>query len=258
MLLTADHPLILIHDVDHSLFFYFLGCDKLRKLILFENLDEQYSSSCFDCDPIRLPDPDVSMRVVNASLKLEHLSASFMVDASYFFDACKPSLSFPNLTSLVLTSQLLTPDECPSRINKMLEAAAIAAMKMPKLESMEIWNGREGLAMLFSYHQHRSVGGGQRAVVTWRGTWRLTLQPPAIQAWEAVARKHGSGGFYVIKEPLDADTVIKSHGDAIHYLNISKPVIQPISLQQIRTEHKIREGVHSGQFNLSKRDSSKG
>jgi hypothetical protein len=90
------------------------------------------------CDPIRIPTSDVSRAVANASLELEHLSASFMVDASYFFDAREPSWKWPNLTSLALTSRLLAPDESPIEIDNMLRAAAAAAMKMPNLETMEI------------------------------------------------------------------------------------------------------------------------
>ncbi|KAJ9213918.1 hypothetical protein DTO166G4_4529 [Paecilomyces variotii] len=63
--------------------------------------------------PIRTPTPDVSRVVANASLELEHLSASFMVDASYFFCSREPSWKWPNLTSLALTSRLFAPDESP-------------------------------------------------------------------------------------------------------------------------------------------------
>jgi hypothetical protein len=64
-----------------------------------------------------------------------------------------------------------------------------------------------------------------------------------IKAWEAVALKHRGHGLVVVKELLDAGTVVKSHGDAIHHLKLSKPVIRPISLWQIRMEHRISEGV---------------
>ncbi|KAI9045053.1 NuA4 histone acetyltransferase complex catalytic subunit ESA1 [Aspergillus affinis] len=83
------------------------------------------------CDSIRLPTPDVSWAVAKASLKLEHLSASFIVDASYFFHACcGPSWKWPNMTSLALTSQILTPDESPIEIDSMLQKAAVAAVVM--------------------------------------------------------------------------------------------------------------------------------
>lgn len=130
-------------------------------------------------DPKRIPSSSISQAIANTSLTLEHLSASFMVDASHFFDARKLSWEWPNLTWLALTSQILVPEESPIELDVMLREAAAAAMKMPKLETMEIWNGNKGLAMLFRYQLAESW---QPAVITCRGTWELTLRPPVIQA----------------------------------------------------------------------------
>jgi len=165
-----------------------------------------------------------------------------MVNASYFFQAREPFWKWPNLTSLALTSRLLAPDKSPVEIDNMLRAAAAAAMKMPILETMEIWNGQDGLAMLFRYQPAR---GGRPAVITWRVTWEFALRPPVIQAWEAVSLKHHGRGSVIVKELLDAGTVVKSHGDAIHHLKLLTLVIRPVSLRQILTEHRIREGVHN-------------
>ncbi|KAI1398942.1 hypothetical protein F4819DRAFT_489112 [Hypoxylon fuscum] len=232
-------------DKSYQSLFESLASNNLRKLVIFENFNQQYSRRFRPDKPIRKPTSAVSQMVANASLKLEHLSASFMVDASYFFHAqSEPSWKWPNLTSLILTSRLLTPNESPTEINKMLQVAAAAAMNMPKLEMMDIWNGREGLATLFRY---QSVKDRRPAVITWRGTWEFALQPPVIRAWEAVALGHGGDGSTIVKELLDVDT-IKSHGDAIHYLKLSGSVIRPVSLQQIRMEHKIRDGFYAQFF----------
>ncbi|KAI5457860.1 hypothetical protein BGZ63DRAFT_427886 [Mariannaea sp. PMI_226] len=102
------------------------------------------------------------------NLKLEHLSVSFMAEALCFFCDCDPTMEWPNLTSLCLTSELLTPDDGTDDINEMLLLeAAEAAKRMPKLETLEIWNGWEGLATLFKYE---SLGDEQPATITWRGT----------------------------------------------------------------------------------------
>ncbi|KAH7143820.1 hypothetical protein EDB81DRAFT_652426 [Dactylonectria macrodidyma] len=231
-----------LEDRSYRFLFKSLTSSNLRTLVLFENFNEQYALRVWDCEPFRLPTLGVSQKVAKASLKLECLSASFMVDANYFFHARASSWEWPNLTSLALTSQVLKPTVSPADVDYMLRSAAAAAKKMPKLETMELWNGRKGLAMLFRY---QSIGGGQPAVLSCRGTWELALQPRVIRAWEAVARKHGGNGCVVVRELLGPGTVIKSHGDAIHFLNISKPVIRPISLQQIRIEHRIRGGVHN-------------
>lgn len=94
--------------------------------------------------------------------------------------------------------------------------------------------------MIFRY---QLTGEGQPAVLTRRGTWKLALQDPIVQAWEAVALKHCIQKSIIVEEMLDAG-VVKSHGDAIHHLKFLNPVVRPISLQQIRMEHRIREGVH--------------
>jgi len=164
------------------------------------------------------------------------------VDASQFFDARELSWKWPNLTWLALTSRLLVPQERPTELDDMLRAAAAAAMKMPNLETMEIWNGEKGLAMLFRYQRAER---GQPAVITWRGTWELTLRPLVIQAWDSVALRHRGQGHVIVKELLDAGACVKSHGDAIRHLKLSRPVIRPVSLRQIQMEHIIREGVQS-------------
>jgi hypothetical protein len=96
--------------------------------------------------------------------------------------------------------------------------------------------------MLFRY-QHRqphSQPGIQRsAVIIWKGTWlRVT------EAWEAVARQQNSLVLTIVEEALsESDAAeMKSHGDATHSLNLSSPVIRPISLRQIRMEQIMREG----------------
>jgi hypothetical protein len=134
------------------------------------------------------------------------------------------------------------PQERPTELDDMLRAAAAAAMKMPNLETMEIWNGEKGLAMLFRYQRAER---GQPAVITWRGTWELTLRPLVIQAWDSVALRHRGQGHVIVKELLDAGASVKSHGDAIRHLKLSRPVIRPVSLRQIQMEHIIREEVQS-------------
>jgi hypothetical protein len=54
--------------------------------------------------------------------------------------------------------------------------------------------------------------------------------------------RYGHGSI-IVEELLDAG-VVKSHGDAIFRLGFLKPVVRPVSLQQIRMELGIREGVY--------------
>lgn len=112
---------------------------------------------------------------------------------------------------------------------------------MPRLEIMEIWNGRRGLAALFQYQGIRST---QHATLTWRATWSFAMKS-TIKAWKAVMHHHYSGWTLdVIHERLSGADV-NSHGDAIHHLNLSSQVVRPVSLQQIQREQKALEGIQS-------------
>ena len=73
------------------------------------------------------------------------------------------------------------------------------------------------------------------------GTWEMTLRPPVIDAWDAVASRHDGGVCVAAGMPEVADAPIRSHGDAIRLLRMSDSVIRSVSLRQILREHTIRE-----------------
>lgn len=217
--------------------------------MVFENFNQQYPAglqnthawqNISECHSIRNPSQDVSQMVALASLKLEHLAASFMIDAEHFFRS-EPFWEWPNLISLVLTSNLLIPGGNSVEILTLLKTAAATAMRMPRLETLEIWNGRKGLAALFKYQAFCDT---RKAKITWRATWNLTMEPSLIKAWEAVVRyQHDdSWRLELVQEWLD-EAAIMSHGDAIERLVLSGQVIRPISLQQILMEQKALEGA---------------
>ncbi|RYP90017.1 hypothetical protein DL770_003862 [Monosporascus sp. CRB-9-2] len=231
-----------VTDQAYCSLFDSLTSRKLRKLVLFENFDEQYPSCFAHCDDMRAPALWVGHAVAKASLELEHLSASFIIDAGHFLDAVKSGWNWPHLTSLTLTSQLLNAQEDPDRINDVLQAAASTALKMPKLKTLEIWNGRVGSAALLRYQ----FEGSGCAVLSWKATWKFTLQPRVIKAWKAVAHAHDSDNCFLVQEFLDDTISVNSHADAINYLELYK-VLRPISLQQILAAHEMRhEGVPQG------------
>lgn len=205
--------------------------------MVFENFDQRFLPRLLHYEPLKMANPVVSQCVARASLGLKHLSAAFIVDARDFFVA---GLTWPNLTTLALTSRLLAPDAKQEGVDTMLKAAAAAAARMPNLETMEIWNGQEGLAGMFRY---RSARGGRTAGITWRGTWDLGLgrARDVIQAWEDVANADRRAGLVVGKwEVVDAGK-IRFHGDAIHHLGLEAQVMRPVSLYQMRMERDVRE-----------------
>ncbi|KAF5484357.1 hypothetical protein CGCS363_v014808 [Colletotrichum siamense] len=209
-----------------------------------EEADRKLLGPQLGVQPIQMPTPKVGKAIAHVSLQLEHLSASFTVDASHFFSSCEPSWKWSNLTSLALTSRLLAPDATTTQIGAMLRTAAKVALRMPKLRVMEVWNGQEGLAALFKY---KSMGHGQRPVITWRATWDYALQPSVIQTWRAVSIEHQGEHYWndcvVVKELLNVGDV-RCHGDAIHHLKLSSSVIRPVSLHQIRTESRVLDGTY--------------
>lgn len=117
-----------------------------------------------------MPNPAVSRKLARASLHLTTLSASFIADVGHFFAARQDLWTWDKLNSLALTSRLLTNDTDASDINNMLRDAALAALNMPRLDTIELWNGRRGVAMLFRYQRARD---GQLAIITVRGHGRL-------------------------------------------------------------------------------------
>jgi hypothetical protein len=206
----------------------FLDCN-LKRVVLFENFSPQYAHA-MRCKPVRAPTIYMNKVLAVASLRLEVLSASFLAEANLFFQACQSSWTWPDLVSLSLTSRLLKPDIDQEKIYGMLQAAANAAMRMPKLQTMEIWFGKMGLAAMFRY---QSIP----ARITWRGTWDLSLSSDVTLAWENVAVQQHRNRLEVVKSKVDT-SLIESHGDAIHYLEHSGTVVRPVSLRQIRRENR--------------------
>lgn len=124
-----------------------------------------------------------------------------------------------------------------SVMNDMFQPAAAPAMEMPRLKGMEIWNGAKGLACVF---RNQASECCLPATITWRGNWNLPIEPYVVQSWEAAALSRGQSKVKVISELLDADVVLKSHGDAIHHLELLHQVVSPVWLSQIRRESSLQ------------------
>ena len=207
-----------------------LRSDQLRRMVIFENFHGNNPAMAL---AVRAAEIHTGCALVEASLGLEHLAASFVSDASHFFATCQKWTVWHRLESLALTSNLLQPQQRSVCINDLLETVALVAMKMPRLKSMELWNGRAGFAGVFQYQISESDWA---AKITWRGTWDLPLEPRVLKAWQAVASERVDCKLQVVTEILDASLVITSHGDAIRYLRLLNTVVHPVSLWQIQKE----------------------
>jgi hypothetical protein len=63
------------------------------------------------------------------------------------------------------------------------------------------------------------------------------MHPHVVETWGRLADENARSELRVEKELLIGD-MIRSHGDAIHYLKLPHGVIDPESLWQIRKEHE--------------------
>ncbi|KAL6853145.1 hypothetical protein J3F83DRAFT_764782 [Trichoderma novae-zelandiae] len=210
---------------------------RLNRLTIFENFNQRYVDAYWDetCARIRPPNPALGQILSEVSTNYESLSASFMVDAEAFFafDEGQPPKRWPNLRHLFLTSQLLAPGQDETRITEMLRAAARAAVHMPKLETLQIWNGRRHLAALVKYEP--ATEQGQTPTITWRGTWQFLLQASVIQAWQSPASEPSQQAVRVIYESIGSEQV-RCHGDAMVLLELPQLVIRHVSLRQLLNE----------------------
>lgn len=198
--------------------------------VLVEDQNQKFTSPRSRVEAVRVVDPAIGAAFAARSLDLEQLSVSYMVEAEDFFAACRPSWTWPRLDSLALTSQLLCNVwKHGGSIEGLLYEAGTAALRMPRLRALAIWNGREGHACAFIYHTDRNY-----AYITWRGTWKMDLSPRVVEVWERVAWESRSCPLRVAEQHVQA--VIGSHGDAIHHLALPCPVVAPESLWQIRRE----------------------
>lgn len=207
-----------------------LRSDQLRRVVIIENFHGNNPAMSL---AVRAAEIDTGYALVEASLGLEHLAASFVSDAAYFIYASKRWNIWPKLESLALTSNILDPQQQSVYINDFLEAVALVAIKMPRLKSMELWNGRAGFAGVFQY---QLLEIDPTAKITWRGTWDVPLEPRVQKVWQAVTSERLDCKLKVVTEILDADVVVTSYGDAIRHLRLLNTVVHPVSLWQIQEE----------------------
>lgn len=144
-------------------------------------------------------------------------------------------ISFPNLESIALTSQeYLQPDQ--PGINDLLRKAAIAAMRMPKLQIMELWNCIDGHAAIFRYE---STGTAESSAsrITWRSSWDFPLEElrrnRVIMAWEKVALRNAGRELIVETDPLPFGAYSR-YGAILRHLELRNMILDPISCMQVR------------------------
>lgn len=171
--------------------------------------------------------------VVQGCLLQEHLALCFIVDADDFLNNAP---NFPELKTLTLTAEIFlgvggNSDEAVERrmkIKTLLLLAALAACRMPRLELLEIWNGRNGQVSIFRY----KVDSGL-AEITWKSTQDdVVVDDDIVKAWEATARVHARDDLRssIIRLP---DGQYTYYGSVLPHLESKEHFIHEVSAAQM-------------------------
>lgn len=167
------------------------------------------------------------------SIRLEHLSVAFMIEADHFLATCQQIDNvWDRLESLALTSDTLSDGGGLAKISKLLRLAARTALSMPKLRSLVLWNGTVGEACKFSYDR-------KSASITWEGTWDVTLGDAVIADWESVVQEHRDRRESLVVRKKMISAPVDSHVHAIELLQLPARVIDPISLSSMKREMRL-------------------
>lgn len=160
---------------------------------------------------------------------LENLSVSHLIDAKEFlrpfWSAKSDTESLPkweHLKTLSLTSEILNTDS-EKDINKLLCAAARAARKMPNLQLLELWNGKDEQAGVFRYQVINSIGQ-----IKWLGTGADYLDAQVLQEWRQTSTLHGQRDLRESTSKLNPEEI--SHtGAVLRHLQSRERVLHPVS-----------------------------
>ncbi|KAH7178320.1 hypothetical protein DER46DRAFT_676080 [Fusarium sp. MPI-SDFR-AT-0072] len=203
---------------------YFNAVSRLHR----EELPRSHQATVMTPPVIPSRQPVLAWGLATASLSLEHLSVSFMIDA-VDFGQCREKWLRCELRSLTLTSQLLTCNGDSFKISGLLQTAAQMATRMPKLERLTIWNGEVNEACAFTYRKHQ-----HNASVTWQAKGGFTqLHPEVYSAWENVHSR-----CILRVENKGTWPIIMSHAAAISCLGLEH-VVNDVSLRQMQLENSI-------------------
>ncbi|KAJ8128775.1 hypothetical protein O1611_g4855 [Lasiodiplodia mahajangana] len=194
-------------------------------------LNNAISHSGPSMDASSAADLQLAKAFAKRSHNFERLSISYMIDAQQFFTSCQQlPYAWNLLQSLTLTSSTLAQTTPRRDVYTLLQNASLAALNMPQLKSMVLWNSEQGQACAVIYLRHTASG---MATLTWRGTWDLDLSYDVVESWKKVA----SGSCYLrVENEALQDVDIRCHGDAVYHLRLPDGVIDQASLLQIRQE----------------------
>ncbi|KAL6399482.1 hypothetical protein AUP68_18030 [Ilyonectria robusta] len=165
--------------------------------------------------------------MLETSRHLEHLSVSFAIDARGFFSP-NPQLDWMFLKTIALTSDILV-SRSSAIVNELLESAAKAAKKMPKLEILEIWYCKTGEAGIFQYEKSDRSGN-----IIWQGTWSFYLSKEVEEAWREVFAEPDWGQYELGVKVINlVPEDFASFGSVFSYLKLTNHILHDVSWTQV-------------------------
>ena len=177
--------------------------------------------------------------------ELAHINASYMFDAFWFLWPYHPCFrghprlrEWTNLETLTLTSCILTGRSPRERIDKLLRAAACAALQMPKLRVLEIWNSRQGRASFFRYTDSREDGPLLEWAYTAGTAAPHRVSERVMRAWQAVADKYKRGHPLRLRVCRKRRGNIRSHVSLVRDLETAPYMLTPQSYHRVQREER--------------------
>jgi hypothetical protein len=182
---------------------------------------------------------------------LEHLSISHLVDAKEFLrpfytdNGVRLLPDWENLKRLSLTSDIFRTGT-EKDITDLLCAAARAARRMPNLEMLELWNGDEESACIFSYRVEDMVGN-----INWRGIHLPTLSHEVSRAWGLASINNNRPDVRESAKPFETERILSSM-QMLKYLNSKDQALHPISASRATQKRKRNESDGDKMKNIKK------
>ncbi|KAI8672806.1 hypothetical protein NCS56_00744900 [Fusarium sp. Ph1] len=133
------------------------------------------------------------------------------------------------LQHLTLRTYRLRPRGRQNLVADFLVIAARAAMKLPRIRILEIWNSGHGFGFLFRYTQDR-----HRATITWRviGS-QFILMPKVVRAWTGVVSRRPLAIERIPFTEADGNGTGFNHISIHRHLALRRLAFDPITEAQI-------------------------
>ncbi|KAH6976488.1 hypothetical protein BKA56DRAFT_633683 [Ilyonectria sp. MPI-CAGE-AT-0026] len=199
------HSALTGHELPHS----------LKQFSFYEEFSTMYHRQ-----PGKMRIPRSNRKLLKGLLEtmrhLEHLSVSLAIDARGFFSP-NPQLDWMFLKTIALTSDILV-SRSSAKVNELLESAAKAAKKMPKLEILEIWYCKTGEAGIFQYEKSDS----------------FYLSKQIEEAWHEVFAEPELGRYELGVKVLNlVPEDFASFESVFSYLKLKKHILHDVSWTQV-------------------------